>query len=103
MSDTPQPIADELWLPLKRRLERFQVLAVVSMVLMVVAALAMMSVWWTTGWVAFAGAPLGIAGLILGKLGLVGARRALAEMRLLIIEHHGVDPDLCRFEQGGRA
>jgi hypothetical protein len=98
MSDTPQPMPDELWRLLKRRIERFHALAAVSMVLMVVAALAMMSVWWTTGWIAFVGAPLGIAGLILGKVGLVGSKRALAEMRRLIIEYRGEDPDLCRFE-----
>jgi len=92
-----RPVPDELWLPLKRRIEMFQALVIVAMAAMVVGTIALLSVWWAPTWIAFrVGAPLGIVGLVVGRVATTGGRRELAKMRLLIIEYCGVDPEVPR-------
>lgn len=93
MSHNPRPIPDELWLPLKRRIELLQVVVIAAMITMSVASVALISVWWWPTWVAFRiGVPLGIVGTLVGHVGLTCGRRALADLRQLIIDYHGIDP-----------
>jgi hypothetical protein len=93
----PGPVPDELWLPLKRRIELFNAVVIAAMACMVTATIALLSVWWAPSWVAWrVGAPLGIVGLVLGRVGLTRGKRELAKMRLLIIEYCGVDPEVKR-------
>lgn len=92
-----RPIPDETWLPLKRRIQLFNALMMMASATMVVATIALLSVWWWPTWVALRiGAPLGIVGLVLGHVGITRGRRELAKMRQLIIEYYGVDPEAPR-------
>ena len=89
-----EPVPDEHWLPLKRRIEWWQRLVMVATACMVIGGIALISAAWAPSWVALhVGAPLGILGVVLGYVSLSRGRRNLAKMRQLIIHYCGIDPD----------
>ncbi len=93
-----RPIPDELWLPLKRRLQVLKVMAMVSSACMVFGACGfLLSIATTFDWMAMRiGAPLGFIGLATALYVEPRGKRALADLRQLMIEYHGSDPGVPR-------